>query len=287
MKNRIAVVVLAAGAAVMSLHQPTQGENELAAVVPVSPKPANPPPDYLFDLTYVLHSSEGFELVEGTGVTLSFTDGPEATFREYDTDDVVAVWFRAGCNNAYGDVRVTATQLTSVNGFIVTEMGCPEGLHEQDQWLVDFLSSDPALHASGDHLTLTGPTATLSFLNKEVADPDRPLTGRLWTTNEYVDRYSRSGVPLDGSPTLRFDDDGRLRIFDSCNRFEGRYTVSGADLTVAGVRQLTALECAEEHTDRMAAHYARVFADGTLSFDIDVNTITLSRGEDGVVGFTE
>src|SRR5699024_2671020 len=80
-------------------------------------------------------------LVEGTRIRMTFEGGQ--------------VSVQAGCNSLSGDYRVESGVLRvgQVGG---TEMGCPEALMAQDQWLAALLESALALALEGDELTLSG-----------------------------------------------------------------------------------------------------------------------------------
>ena len=274
MKTRLFVLVLVFGviAGLLWLQPPT--EPEARDVQPVSPAPSVRPPDHLFEITYVLRSSTGFALLEDTTMEMAFSDKSDVTNKPDAPQNVIGIWFNAGCNNFYGDFRITSETLESTEWHVFTEMGCDGSLHEQERWLGKFLMDGPRMTVSADGLTLAGDTATLSFLNKKVADPDRPLVGQQWTAYRYIDRGSLSWVNLETYPTLFFSEDGVLRIFDGCNQLEGRFAVNGSELTVANVVSIS-------------EHYDKVFADGSLTLSFDANALTIERGENGVVGLTD
>jgi len=168
-----------------------------------------------------------------------------------------------------------------------TEMGCERSLHEQEDWLGEFLMDGPRLSVSGDHLTLKGETATLFFLNKNVADPDQPLVGKQWTALHYIDQGSLSWMSLETYPTLSFSEEGALSIFDGCNQLEGRFTINGSELILTNVALVIEGQCTERHVLSISAHYEKVFADGTLTYSIDASVLRIERGENGVVAYTD
>lgn len=74
------------------------------------------------------------------------------TFEEREERGVVR--WEAGCNTFGGEVEIGAERLL-VGEITGTEIGCPDELHEQDNWLGGFLGSDPRWRSSDDRLTLT------------------------------------------------------------------------------------------------------------------------------------
>jgi len=60
-------------------------------------------------------------------------------------------------------------------------------------------------------------------------DPASLLTGPAWR----VGSLAGEGLPADGQPTLRFETDGAVAGFDGCNRFRGRYRITGVGVSFA------------------------------------------------------
>lgn len=82
----------------------------------------------------------GHSLVEGTSVRLTFEDG--------------AIAAQAGCNTIFGGASWADGVLTSEGQLAMTMMGCDGDLPAQDQWLSDFLASEPDIVLDGDTLVL-------------------------------------------------------------------------------------------------------------------------------------
>ena len=116
-------------------------------------------------------------LVDGTRIRVSFTDGELAA--------------SAGCNTMGGAYRIEEGLLV-VEGGAITEMGCDEQRHAQDDWLFGFLGSQPAIAQEGDKLTLTSGETVIALQDREVAEPDLPLTGTTWTVDTIL--CGRRGV---------------------------------------------------------------------------------------------
>ena len=94
-----------------------------------------------------------------------------------------------------------------VPGMAMTEMACePAALMDQDTWLSAVLTSRPTVALDGDTLTLTADGAVITFVDREVADPDRPLEGTTWNVEGLVSNDAVSSIPAGGRvPTLRFE----------------------------------------------------------------------------------
>src|SRR5215207_9987164 len=132
--------------------------------------------DALRGRTFVSTAVEGFTLVPDTQVTLTF-----------DGDDLTA---QGGCNTLGGTWSVEGDVLV-VPPMMSTAMACePSALMDQDTWLNAVLTSKPSVSVDGDTLTITAQGATVTLVDKEVADPDRPLEGTTWTAESLISEQS-------------------------------------------------------------------------------------------------
>lgn len=217
----------------------------------------------LQDGDYLFESAEGFTPVTGTTVRISFEDG--------------GFGFSAGCNSHGGSYEVQGGRLV-LSGLGSTDIGCDRSRHEQDNWLAAFFSSMPLITVEGSRLTFTGDDATLVFLNREVADPDRTLEGRLWTIDTLISGGAASSVLTSRPPTVQFNEDGSVFVDTSCNTSGGSYAVDGSTLT------LTELGYTERGCDAavIESQIQAVLNDGTLTFAIEANRLSLDRGDIGL-----
>lgn len=229
-------------------------------------------PTSLAGLDFLLDSAEGYTPVEGTTVRLSF--------------DATELRFSAGCNSFFGlyslcDGKLCASDLGG------TEMGCPQPLHAQDEWLRAFLTSTPTLTHTGPRVTLEGPEATLEFLDRELANPDRPLTGRTWAIDTLIDGDAASSVPAEATPTLVFQDDGVFQSFSTCATGSGTYSAGNGELTVSDL-SFTEPACPATGNPLVQERILLVLGgEGTVAFEIDAARLTLTRGTVGLSATTE
>ena len=100
---------------------------------------------------------DGRRLVADTRVRLGF-----------DGDELRA---DAGCNHLFGRLALDGAVLTA-SDMGGTEMGCPDGLHDQDAWLSSFLSDGPEATLDDDTLTLVRDGVVIELVELDV--PDRP-----------------------------------------------------------------------------------------------------------------
>jgi heat shock protein HslJ len=97
-----------------------------------------------FVSTEVTEDGESRSLVSDTRISVTFEEREDGGF----------VRWEAGCNTLGADVEVTDEQLLvgTIGG---TEMGCPDELQEQDEWVTDFFRSNPDWELNDDRFTLT------------------------------------------------------------------------------------------------------------------------------------
>ena len=102
--------------------------------------------------TYVSTASQGHELVPGSAVTLTFTEG--------------RISANAGCNTMNGSATWEGDTLEVTGPLASTMMACEEALMAQDQWLSQFLASSPALSLEGADLTVGDDSEGLTLTEK-------------------------------------------------------------------------------------------------------------------------
>ncbi len=174
---------------------------------------------------------QGRVLVPGTRIALAFNqDG--------------SLGASAGCNSMGGTWSMDGTTLRIEIGQM-TEMGCPDDRFAQDDWLIDWLASGLTASVEGDGLILMGAGVTLTMLDREIADPDRPLEGTTWILDGIQHSAGDGGVvssvPGGVRATLRIDDD-QLAVDTGCNTGAASATVEG-DILRIGPLALTKRGC--------------------------------------------
>lgn len=187
----------------------------------------------------------------------------------------------AGCNSLSGDARLVDGTLV-VENMNSTEMGCAQPLMQQDEWLAEFFSSEPSWQREGDTLTLTSGDTTITLLEREVADPDRPLHGTKWRLDTVIDGAAASSVPGDVPAHLRFDEDGRVRGNAGCNQLSAAYERDGDRITLSEVT--TTRKACGPPRDRVERSVLAVL-DEPLRVEIDAKRLRLTSENGKGLGF--
>ncbi len=218
--------------------------------------------------TFLSTEVTGLTLVDGTRVSLDFTTSDAETATLGGT---------AGCNRFGSPFWITDGRLQA-EAFSMTEMACePTALMDQDSAVVAFLSAAPAISLDGDALVLTGDTITMTLLDREVADPDRPLDGTTWTIDTVLTSMAASTVPLGITPTLVFDG-AEVQVDTGCNTGSAPATIDGQQITF-GPLILTEVACSDE-VGAFEAHLVETLS-GTRTFSVTADHLQLSDPSTG------
>jgi heat shock protein HslJ len=215
--------------------------------------------------SFLLSSAQGYTPVTGTTFRLSFEDGELGA--------------STGCNGMGGPYQVRDGVL-AVSELASTLKGCDPALEQQDQFVRELLTSQPKLALEANELTLTGSNATFVFLDREVADPDRPLIGTVWSIDTFIEGDHAVSHARLTPPTLTFSADGTFTVQGPCNTLAGKYDVNGRiALSEVGVTQAACPEAGS-----VESHLLAVFALGaSLTYEIEADKLRLLDGGKGVM----
>ncbi len=197
--------------------------------------------------------------------------------------------FQATCNTMSGNATWDdgALVVTNVGG---TEMGCPGVGFEQDEWLVDFFTSEPAIRLDGDDVAVTRGADEIWFVPASEggsgAGPDVPLDGTVWTLTGIEETDGDSvgimGVParLRVDPVLRIE--GREITFsDGCNEAGGGVHV-GQDALRLRHLWTTLVACLGQASE-VAAGVSEVLREGEVAWSISGTQLRLAKGTHALV----
>jgi heat shock protein HslJ len=205
-------------------------------------------------------------LVPGTRIRLGF-----------GTDGQLTV--SAGCNTLGATYRLDAGTLRTSGG-AMTEIGCAQPAQAQDEWVFAFVLSGPAATLNGNELTLTQGDLVGRFLDREVADPERPLVGTTWVVSTILSGDTASSIPQGIRATLRFGADGDVTVDTSCNTGGGTYRVDGANISFGPIA-LTKKACPGAPADMERSVVATLNADHP-TYEIDASTLWIKSAGVGL-----
>ena len=215
--------------------------------------------------TSVTESGTDRPLVEGTRIRLGFEDGHLSA--------------SAGCNTLGATYQVDGGVLV-IGDAATTEMACDPPLMDQDQWLFELLGAEPAISLSENELVLEEGATVITLLDREVADPDRPLVGPVWALTTLIDQDAASSVPQGVTASLTFTPESLVMVNTGCNSGSG-----GFDLVENTIRfgdlALTSMACEPPAGDVETAMLAVLGAD-VVRYEIEAGTLTLTTGDHGL-----
>ncbi|WP_040779993.1 META domain-containing protein [Nocardia pneumoniae] len=213
--------------------------------------------------TFLSTGVEGTPIPGGGPLTVSFPDG--------------RITADAGCNKFTGTVTLD-DHVVRVSGLSTTLMACPDDRSGADEWLSGLLNSEPSWRLDDTRLTLHSDNRTVTLLDKEVAQPDRPIKGTSWLVTALIadDAQIRSRALEETNPTLTIAEDGAVSGSAGCNRLTGSADVSGAEITFRIAT--TKMACSPEVMEVEQAVLKAL--DGKTAATVDADALTL-RNDNG------
>jgi heat shock protein HslJ len=199
-------------------------------------------------------------LAGGTSLRLTFS-----------TDDMLAA--HAGCNHFGARYRIEGGVLGITEG-VMTEMACDPPLMEQDAWIFAFLGSQPRIRLDGDELELEEGDTLITLLDREVADPDLPLVGPVWTVSAIMDGDAVTSVPEDVRATLVFTEAGLVMVTTGCNSGQGGVEIRETTILFGDIA-LTRMAC-EGSAGEMEEAMLTVLSADVVRYEVDASVLDLS-----------
>ncbi len=207
--------------------------------------------------TFVSTDVTGYELVEGSGINMTFLA------------DSMSV--NAGCNGMNGGFQIDEDVLTA-GPFASTEMACDEALMDQDTWLSGFLMDLPTISLVGETLTLVGGDTTITLDELQPSE----LLDTTWMVTGTVANQGVSSVPTDSTASITIAPDGTVAIDTGCNTGSGSVEVTDTSL-VFGPIATTRRACVDE-LNALEASVLTVLQ-GEVTYEIDGDSLSLRSGE--------
>jgi heat shock protein HslJ len=186
----------------------------------------------------------------------------------------------AGCNSMGGAYELDRARLRFESGGM-TAMGCDPALHDQDEWLADFLAGGPAVAVAGDQIALSNGGVVVQLVDEEVVNPDRPLVGTRWVVEGIRSRNGASTVPFGALATLRIADDGATIVETGCNTGRTTATVEADQLRFEELA-LTRRACADDDVAALESAVLAVVGAESVTWSTDVDRLTLDAGGVGL-----
>lgn len=208
-------------------------------------------------LTLTGDDVEGFQLVEGTRVSVSFSG-----------EQVSA---NAGCNTMFGHATWDG-EVLKLPEIAMTEMGCAPELQEQDDVLVGILSTHPTVTHEGTTLTIAAETGEVLHLEQVL---DAELTGTEWRLDGIEENSAVSSLPAGVAASLTIEG-GQAQIDFGCNTGGGAVEVDDTTLRFSDLA--VTLKACDEAIEEVEAHMIAVLT-GTVEYEIDGPRLRVRAGE--------
>ena len=185
----------------------------------------------------------------------------------------------AGCNSIGGTYRIEGGKLI-LDAAGMTEMGCDQPRHDQDDWLIEFLSSDPTFRLAGDELILESGTVVVRLFDRKIVEPDQALVGPTWTVDSIISGDAVASLPQGATATIVFNADGTLTLDAGCNQGGGRWAAVAGGLEFSDLI-LTKKAC-EGPGGQLEAAVMSVLGAGSVTAQIEAKGLLLRAGANGL-----
>lgn len=234
------------------------GEDEPVASTPTADDPARPGDGAVGDefLGRVFVGSEitvdgSARPVPGGRLAIDFTEPGR-------------VGANAGCNSMSGEMRIEGATLV-VENLGSTQMGCDPTHEEMDALVAELLTARPSVEVTTEGITLRSERVSATLVDRETAEPTRPLEATVWTLDTIIDGETASTVPDTSEPLTLTLADGTF-TFTLCNGISTPYALDGTTLRVEPFA-MTEMSCGEE-LDRLES-----FVVAMLSGPVEASTL--------------
>lgn len=224
---------------------------------------SGPPAAGIDGRTFLSTQVTGFDLVPGTQVRLTFTDGELSA--------------QAGCNIMGGTYSIEGDRLRTTQMFM-TEMGCDGPRQAQDEWLAGFLV-DVTFTLDGDTLVLSDGSIRVTLADKEVVMPDQALEGTRWVLDGIVAGDTVSSVPVGVTASIKIAG-GRVDVEAGCNMGGGAVEVTSDALTFGPIAT-TKIAC-EAGPASVESAVLGVLS-GPVAYHIDADVLTINAIGAGLI----
>lgn len=212
--------------------------------------------------TFVSESVQGYTLVAGTEVRVSFSENNCSV--------------NAGCNTMGGTYRIDGNVFRSSEWFS-TLIGCDPALGAQENWVSNLFLSSPTMTLDEPRLLVQGTAGSITFLDREIASPDLPLVGTHWVLNASGDgQVATSGIGYDRA-TIGFDATGNVTVFTACQTGVGRFTADASNITFDGLAYDGAT-CADPTLDSVSQIVLSVLDGSPVTYAIEEKQLTITLG---------
>lgn len=206
---------------------------------------------------------EGYQPVEGSTLVLTFEAGQLTA--------------NAGCNTLGAPYSFAEGELAWTGEPRATMMACSDELMAQDTWLTDLLTKGVEATVDGNVLTLASGDVTITL--DEVVDAT--LEGTTWTLESVIANDAVSSLPEGAkAPTLTIGADGATQVFTGCNNGSTTAEVGEGTLTFSPMA-MTRMACGEDASK--VENYVVQVLDGEVTATVDGNSLTLRKGQSGLV----
>ena len=222
----------------------------------------------------VVVDGEAKDLVPGTRIIIHF---------EITRDDGDYFSAYCGCNTAGCQYSISEGRLIlDPCGMLMEDMMPGIALHGQEEFMVKFVTSRPKVEVlDDDRIVLRTESTIITFVDRVVADPDRPLVGTRWDAIGFSDGFTFSSYRVSKTGWIHLRPGGKLSFFDGrTEHHDGIYAVDETDQTI------TFSNVESSTCDRYTTKFHTIFDTNTaVTYDIVGPSLNIKTADGKGVSF--
>jgi heat shock protein HslJ len=224
--------------------------------------------------TFATDEIDGYDLIDGTDLRLTFTDGRLTAY--------------AGCSSMVAPYELAGGRVSWSAGPVIASAVCPDARRLQDGWVQDRLLIGMEASLDDEQLRLATDDITM-VLDQigEVQEPDgaadAPLLGTRWLLLRAIGVDGPLEPPSgSAAPSLRISGNEAADIFGGCNQGTAPVALErGGALLRFGELVITDIRCDDEATALEAL--IRSVLDGPTIAAVSGQRLTISKGTDALI----
>lgn len=167
----------------------------------------------------------------------------------------------------------------------LTDSFCGHEYTAPDDWLFGMLAAMPRYSWQPPYLVLGDGASTIRLVEIEATGSADSLREAPWDLSGLIDGTIVTSLASPSANSVHFNDTGLFEFTTPCSHGEGTFTATDEEVALSNVAVDTQ-SCPDDPDDEFAAridaHMREVLSEGALEYTVDINSLRLTRGAQGL-----